>query len=149
MFGVMRDAGFSVNQLENGTFSVTASSAISAAASDATGFTDGAYTGAGGAWAADTVGADPTTMINTLEVAIDEANDFIASLGVAANRIETQNDFVKSLSDTLTAGVSTLVDADLAEESAVLQSLQTKQQLGLQALSIANQQSGAVLSLFR
>jgi flagellin len=56
---------------------------------------------------------------------------------------------VKSLSDTLTEGVSTLVDADLAEESATLQALQTKQQLGIQALSIANQQSGAVLALFR
>ncbi|WP_255357068.1 flagellin, partial [Caulobacter sp. CCH9-E1] len=47
------------------------------------------------------------------------------------------------------AGVGNLVDADLAKESAKLQSLQTKQQLGVQALSIANQSTSSILSLFR
>jgi flagellin len=63
--------------------------------------------------------------------------------------LQAQGDFVKSLTNSLTTGVGNLVDADLAEESAKLQALQTKQQLGIQALSIANQSSGAVLSLFR
>ena len=61
----------------------------------------------------------------------------------------TQTNFVKSLTDSLTGGVSQLVDADLAAESANLQSLQTKQQLGIQALSIANQSTSPLLSLFR
>ncbi|MBC7668719.1 MAG: flagellin, partial [Gemmatimonadaceae bacterium] len=57
--------------------------------------------------------------------------------------------FVGKLQDSLDAGVGNLVDADLAKESAKLQSLQTKQQLGVQALSIANQSSSSILSLFR
>ena len=62
---------------------------------------------------------------------------------------ELDADFVGKLQDSIDAGVGNLVDADLAKESAKLQSLQTKQQLGIQALSIANQSSGTVLSLFR
>jgi flagellin len=57
--------------------------------------------------------------------------------------------FVGKLQDSLEAGVGNLVDADLAKESARLQSLQTKQQLGIQALSIANSSSSSILSLFR
>jgi flagellin len=57
--------------------------------------------------------------------------------------------FVGKLQDTIDAGVGNLVDADLAKESARLQSLQTKQQLGIQALSIANQSSSTLLGLFR
>jgi flagellin len=63
--------------------------------------------------------------------------------------LEAQQSFVTKLSDTIEAGIGNLVDADLAQESARLQSLQVKQQLGLQALSIANQAPSAVLSLFR
>jgi len=57
--------------------------------------------------------------------------------------------FVGKLQDTLDAGIGNLVDADLAKESAKLQALQTKQQLGIQALAIANQSSSILLSLFR
>ena len=56
---------------------------------------------------------------------------------------------MKSLQDVLTEGVGTLVDANMAEESANLQAAQTRQQLGIQALSIANQGPSAILSLFR
>jgi flagellin len=87
--------------------------------------------------------------MGVVETAINTVKTSLAQLGTSANQLEAQQDFVKSLTDTLSTGVSTLVDADLAEESATLQALQTKQQLGIQALSIANQQSGAVLSLFR
>jgi len=57
--------------------------------------------------------------------------------------------FIGNLQDSVTAGIGNLVDADLAKESAKLQSLQTKQQLGVQALSIANQAPQTVLSLFK
>ena len=136
-FQVARDAGFTVTNGESGTFTLTANGAIT---NESIAATIGTVAAAG---------ADPAAQIDTLETAIDQINGFVADLGVAANRLTAQGDFVKSLSDTLTNGVSALVDADLAEESATLQSLQTKQQLGIQALSIANQQSGAVLALFR
>ena len=136
-FAVARDAGFTVTNGESGTFTLTAGGAIT---NESIAATIGTVAAAG---------ADPAAQIDVLETAIDQINGFVADLGVAANRLTAQGDFVKSLSDTLTNGVSALVDADLAEESATLQSLQTKQQLGIQALSIANQQSGAVLALFR
>ena len=63
--------------------------------------------------------------------------------------IDIQNDFLGSLSDVIEQGIGNLVDADLAKESARLQSLQIKQQLGAQALSIANQSPQVILSLFR
>jgi len=74
---------------------------------------------------------------------------FTAALGTSVKQLETQGSFVKELTDVLTEGVGVLVDADLAEESANLQAVQTRQQLGIQALAIANQGPGAVLALFR
>ena len=73
----------------------------------------------------------------------------LANLGSSANRIEVQSEFTTKLVDILKKGVGNLVDADLAEESAMLQSLQIKQQLGVQALSIANSAPQAVVGLFR
>ena len=61
----------------------------------------------------------------------------------------THLSFIQTLQDQLNNGVSNLVDADIAKESANLQALQTKQQLGIQALQIANSSNGALLSLFR
>lgn len=75
-------------------------------------------------------------------------NAVLSRLGAGANRLEIQSDFTQSLSDTIEVGIGNLVDADLAQESANLQALQVRQQLGLQSLSIANQAPGAVLSLF-
>jgi flagellin len=60
-----------------------------------------------------------------------------------------QQDFVKNLMDAVDRGVGALVDADMSEESTKLQALQTQQQLGIQALSIANSNSQSILSLFR
>jgi flagellin len=71
------------------------------------------------------------------------------TLGSATSRITSQQTFVKSLMTSLESGVSTLVDADMNEESTQLQALQVKQQLGVQALSIANASSQAILQLFR
>jgi flagellin len=92
---------------------------------------------------------DPTGALTTVENAITTLKSALSALGTSVKQLETQGDFVKSLQDVLTEGVGTLVDANLAEESAMLQAAQTRQQLGIQALSIANQGPGAILGLFR
>jgi flagellin len=88
-------------------------------------------------------------MIATVTTALGTATNKLASLGTNSTGLDTHLTFVGKLQDALDAGVGNLVDADLAKESAKLQSLQTKQQLGVQALSIANQSSSSILSLFR
>jgi flagellin len=75
--------------------------------------------------------------------------DSATSLGAAKARIGIQQDFVKGLMDAISRGVGQLVDADMNEESTKLAALQVKQQLGVQALSIANSSSQTILSLFR
>jgi flagellin len=89
------------------------------------------------------------TMITTVSTALGTATNKLASLGTSSTGLDTHLTFVGKLQDSLDAGVGNLVDADLAKESAKLQSLQTKQQLGIQALSIANSSSSSILSLFR
>jgi flagellin len=89
------------------------------------------------------------TMIATVNSAIINVSSALSKLGTGSKSLGAHLDFVGKLQDTLDAGVGNLVDADLAKESAKLQALQTKQQLGVQALSIANQSSGSLLSLFR
>jgi len=89
------------------------------------------------------------TMIDTIDKAIGTATNKLAALGTASTGLDTHLTFIGKLQDSLDAGVGNLVDADLAKESAKLQSLQTKQQLGIQALSIANQSTSSILSLFR
>ena len=93
--------------------------------------------------------ATAKTMIATVTAALQTATNKLASLGTSSTGLDTHLTFVGKLQDALNAGVGNLVDADLAKESAKLQSLQTKQQLGVQALSIANQSSSSLLSLFR
>ena len=80
---------------------------------------------------------------------LEYINSELARLGSASKRLESHNIFVGKLQDAISAGIGNLVDADLASESAHLQSLQVKQQLGTQALSIANQSPQSILSLFR
>ena len=72
-----------------------------------------------------------------------------ATLGAQSKALDTQKTFLGQLSDSITNGIGNLVDADLAKESAKLQALQVKQQLGAQALSIANQAPSIVLSFFK
>lgn len=88
-------------------------------------------------------------VVTALETSLTNVNTALSKLGAGAKRIELQKTFVDKLSDTIETGIGKLVDADLAKESAKLQSLQVKQQLGIQALSIANQAPGTVLGLFR
>jgi len=87
--------------------------------------------------------------IAKIDKAIGTATNKLASLGTSSTGLDTHLTFVGKLQDSLEAGVGNLVDADLAKESARLQSLQTKQQLGIQALSIANSSSSSILILFR
>jgi flagellin len=96
-----------------------------------------------------TSSAAATTAANALETAITDLNISLASLGSQATALDAQQDFLAKLSDEIENGIGNLVDADLAKESAKLQSLQIKQQLGAQALSIANQAPQVILSLFR
>jgi flagellin len=88
-------------------------------------------------------------MIATVDTAITNVSSALSNLGTGSKALQSHLTFVGKLQDTLDAGVGNLVDADLAKESAKLQALQTKQQLGIQALSIANQSSSILLSLFR
>ena len=75
--------------------------------------------------------------------------DGAATLGAIKARVEMQSDFTKALMDTIDKGIGRLVDADMNEESTRLKALQTQQQLGIQALQIANSNSENVMTLFR
>ncbi|HWE46520.1 MAG TPA: flagellin [Caulobacteraceae bacterium] len=88
-------------------------------------------------------------MVTTLDTSINSVSAALANLGTGANALQTQLTFTGKLQDTLNTGIGNLVDADLAKASAQLQALQTKQQLGVQSLSIANSSSTTLLSLFR
>ena len=90
-----------------------------------------------------------SAVVAALESAIENVNASLSALGAGARRLDIQRGFVDKLSDTIEVGIGNLVDTDLAKEAANLQALQVKQALGLQALSIANQSPGAILSLFR
>ena len=96
-----------------------------------------------------TTAAAAKTMIATMTTAMTTATNKLANLGTSSVGLDMHLTFVGKLQDSLDAGVGNLVDADLAKESAKLQSLQTKQQLGVQALSIANQTPQSILSLFK
>jgi flagellin len=93
--------------------------------------------------------AAASTLAGTVDASITNVSAALAKLGTASKTFDLHLTFVGKLQDSLTAGVGNLVDADLAKESAKLQALQTKQQLGVQALSIANQTPQTILSLFR
>ena len=93
--------------------------------------------------------ADLEEIIGVVDASISSMTDAATVLGAAKARIGIQQDFVKSLMDAISRGVGQLVDADMNEESTKLQALQVKQQLGVQALSIANTSSQAILRLFQ
>lgn len=90
-----------------------------------------------------------TSALNRLDDSITQLNSALGDIGAQAKQISAHSKFVSKLTDTLESGVGNLVDADLAKESARLQALQVQQQLGAQALSIANQAPQVILSLFR
>ncbi|MCB5202655.1 flagellin [Neorhizobium sp. T786] len=119
-------------------------------------FADAAGTGGllgtlnGAAFTVD--GADTAALaarLNEVETALQGMTTAASTLGSLSKRIELQEDFAVKLTDALDRGIGRLVDADMNEESTRLKALQTQQQLGIQALSIANSSSQNILSLFR
>ena len=93
--------------------------------------------------------ADLEQMIGWVDDGISSMTTAASNLGAVKQRTNLQKEFVSSLMDAIERGIGTLVDADMNEESTRLQALQVQQQLGVQALSIANQNSQSILSLFR
>ncbi len=124
-----------------------------------TGTTDLSVTGqfknAGSGGMAELANIDVSTSVGAasalgaIETLISTSIDAAAAFGTVESRISTQNDFVSKLSDSLTSGIGSMVDADMEETSARLQALQVQQQLATQSLSIANQAPQQLLSLFR
>ncbi|MGI2032570.1 flagellin [Rhizobium panacihumi] len=105
---------------------------------------------------ADEVKLDETTsntdidgMLKAVEAMLQQLTDSAANLGAVSSRIDLQNTFVSTLMDVIDKGVGRLVDADMDEESTRLKALQTQQQLGIQALSIANTNAQNILTLFQ
>ena len=92
---------------------------------------------------------DYQVLLNKLDAATVAIGNAGAAFGSAGTRIDLQKEFIEKLVDTLTTGMGALVDADMSEEAARLQALQVQEQLGTQALSIANQAPQSILALFR
>ncbi len=93
--------------------------------------------------------ANASTALGTIETMLDLSINAASNFGSSEKRIEIQKDFVGQLSDALKSGIGSMVDADMEAVSARLQALQVQQQLGTQALTIANQQPQNILALFR
>jgi flagellin len=93
--------------------------------------------------------AKASALIATIQTSLTNVNSALAKLSSGAAKFSIQATFSQKLADTLNSGIGNLVDANMAQESARLQSLQVKQQLGIQALSIANQAPQTILSLFK
>jgi flagellin len=105
-------------------------------------------TGSTVAWA-DGSGTAAAAAMGVIDTAMKTVTQGLSAFGVDSTAIDNQISLVSQLQDSLNTGVGNLVDANLASESAKLQALQTKQQLGVQALSIANQSTSILLGLFR
>jgi flagellin len=134
----LRQNGFTATVADNGDLTLSSTATMTSV-----------QLSGGGTSVASAPAGNPAAALTAVNAAINSLKQVATTFGTASNQLQGQADFVKSLTDTLTGGVSSLVDADLAAESANLQALQTKQQLGIQALSIANQSASAVLALFK
>ena len=163
------DGSVSVGTIDINTASTKLFDAATDAAAAGTGILDGRYdatTGlkqasqAAGGFTVATLSisalTNSTADLATLDNYIKGVDDSIklmttaaSDLGTAKKRISLQNDFVGNLMDAIDRGVGQLVDADMNKESTRLQALQVQQQLGIQALSIANGSAQSILSLFR
>ena len=93
--------------------------------------------------------AAASIQIAALNTSIANVSSALGKLGTGSKALGSHQTFITNLQNSIDVGIGNLVDADLAKESANLQALQTKQQLGIQALSIANQSSSILLGLFR
>ena len=159
-FGAATDSGdaYEVTQgtgANSNQFTITNGSAdvISVYVQASTGGTAGSSSASGGLAAVQnidvTTDSGATGALAAIDGLIEKATTAAAAFGSAQNRIETQSKFISDLTDSLTSGIGSLVDADMEAASAKLQALQVQQQLGTQALSIANQAPQSILSLFR
>jgi flagellin len=99
--------------------------------------------------AGDLAAATVADTLSNADKAIADLTTYASKIGATQSRVDLQMEFVKTLNDALTTGVSSLVDADMNEASTRLQALQTQQQLGIQSLSIANQNAQMILKLFQ
>ena len=124
-------------------------SAVSLAASSFTGGTPGGGLGALASIDVQTSDATATSALTAIDGLINTAINAASALGSSQKRIDNQGEFMSTLIDSITAGVGTITDADMEAASARLQALQVQQQLGIQALTIANQSAQSLLTLFR
>jgi len=124
-------------------------SAVSLAASSFTGGTAGGGLGALATIDVQTSDATAASALTAIDGLLNTAVNAAAALGSSQKRIDNQGEFMSTLVDSITAGVGTITDADMEAASAKLQALQVQQQLGIQALSIANQSAQTLLTLFR
>ncbi len=138
-----------VSGINNAGTSTAAVTTLSVAATNLDTATGGGLAGVAGITVSGTsTSAQLTTDLQTVGTALALVNTASETLGSAASTIDQQSTFTSALSDSLTTGVGSLVDADLNEASTRLNALQTQQQLGVQALSVANQNSQLILKLF-
>ncbi|GAJ28601.1 flagellin [Acidomonas methanolica] len=146
MITAMQSAGFGVSQSAAGALTIAGNNLD--ASNTAGVFTAATSTGTTYAGtASEATGANVALL--AVQAAISKMNTIASTLGSSANQLSVLSGATSSLSNALTSGVGALTDADLAAESAKLTALQTKQQLAIQSLSIANSQSSSILSLFR
>ena len=148
-----------VNLIDGSTGSVAAlanaegSATVSIAHQDLTTGTGGALAGLpadlSGAPADFTTTGATTTTLALFDTGLQNVNNALATLGTGSKQLDNHLTFIGKLQDSLTTGIGNLVDADVAKESANLTALQTKQQLGVQALSIANSAPQVILNLFK
>jgi flagellin len=122
---------------------------LALASSSLTGGTAGGGLAALASLNVETSDASAASALTAIEGLLTVAVNAAAALGSSQKRIENQGDFMNTLIDSITSGVGSLTDADMEAASAMLQALQVQQQLGTQALSIANQGSQSLLALFR
>ncbi len=146
------DSNYSVSRVgEVITINNDSGGALAITSGSATGGTAGVQTGGLGNLASIDVTTDAgaTAALTAIEGLLQTSIDAAAALGSSQKRLESQGEFVSTLIDAMTSGIGGLTDADMEAASAKLQALQVQQQLGVQALSIANQGPQALLSLFR
>jgi flagellin len=152
---IVANAVFDGQNMTNGAAAINNAVSLGDAAGGNAITVNGANIGLGGtivtvtATSALDTTANATTALGLVNASITNLGTQLATWGAGAKRLEVHKEFIGKLQDALNSGVGAMTDADLSKESARLQSLQVKQQLGVQALSIANGSAQTALSLFR
>ncbi|WP_363349790.1 flagellin [Methylocystis echinoides] len=147
--------GAGANNSSMGTIDLTLTTLIDSAGGGA-GILEQSQGGAAGAAtnftalaAGDLAAATIADTLTNADKALSDLTTYAAEIGATQTRVTQQNEFIRTMSEALTTGVSSLVDADMNETSTRLQALQTQQQLGVQSLSIANQNAQMIMKLFQ